>query len=103
MEKVKSSNVEVRQAEEMSIVRDNKRLRVYQGSVSIDRFLVPGEIYEFNYDSGGCLLDICEDFSFPDKIYDLEKIDREQILKTFKSQNKNVGVLYEGYTLTASS
>jgi len=95
MEKVKSADIEVRKPEEMSIVRDNRTLTIYDGSIQIDRFLEP-----INYElSTGidCNLNIVEPFSFPAKMYDIDKTFREQILRTFHNQNRNVGVLYEGY------
>jgi hypothetical protein len=97
MEKIQTRNVEVRQPERMSIVRDNRRLKIYEGSVSIDHFLENGKIYELNYDTGGCVLDICEDFTFPEKLYDVEIDFRSQVITTLKSQPRNVGVLLEGY------
>ncbi len=97
MEKIKSSKVEVRKPEEMSIIRDNNTLRIYNGSVSIDRYLEPTKNYELNWDAGGCKLDIVEGFAFPEKLYDVEEKFRKQILRTFRAQNRNVGVLYEGY------
>ena len=60
---------------------------------------LPPHIYELQFDPmrGEFFLQrVCESFELPDKVFDLEEALIERVIKTFKTHDKNFGLLLKG-------
>jgi len=80
---------------DMNILKNNGQYSFFN-SLTIDKELLPKN-YIFNFDSfGNCWLEDAEDFRVPEKVYDVNSSMRKDIIKSFKSYGKNLGVLLTG-------
>jgi hypothetical protein len=79
----------------MNILNNNGKYTFFN-TLTIDNELVPKN-YIFNFDDfGNCWLEDAEDFRVPDKIYDVNSGMREDVIKSFRANKKNLGVLLTG-------
>lgn len=79
----------------MNILENSGRY-IFYNELKIVKKLNPKN-YVFNFDEfGNCWLEDIEDFKTPEKIYDVSSGMRELIKNSFKSYEKNLGVLLSG-------
>lgn len=79
----------------MHILKEKNRYYFYN-ALTIEKQLESKE-YLFNFDeNGNCWLEDIEDFKTPSKVYDISTSLREQIKLSYKTNNKNLGVLLTG-------
>jgi len=63
----------------------------------LDELPVKNYLLRWNDDSKELYLQDASDFTFPDKLYDIEQEFRKIVLKSFNYGNHSTGVLLEGY------
>ncbi|MEK6828922.1 MAG: ATP-binding protein [Nanoarchaeota archaeon] len=80
----------------MNVLNDNGQYRFFN-SLSIEKELKPKNyVFNFNVQTGACWLEDAEDFKVPSKVYDVSSNMRTSVIKSFKTNNKNLGVLLTG-------
>jgi hypothetical protein len=80
----------------MNILKDNGKYTFYNQLI-IEKKLAPKN-YLFDYDKqfGNCFLTDADDFTLPNKIYDIDRNLKDMIKKSFNNYPNNLGVLLTG-------
>lgn len=79
----------------MNIVESQGTYRFFNDVKIIDRLEVGN--YILRYNDFGIWLEKAHDFELPKRLYDIEKDFRKMMLKSYKANKSNMGVLLKGY------